>query len=126
MVPNSKAEKFEKMAEGTAKDKDQSFCGRQHNALSSLTLTSYLACVGAQTNAIYHLRLNRLLPKIGVMFWRPTTIAGGISPKVLLPSVCRLGASVMKDGKEDQLRRGAECQKQDLHTIIVAVTQEIR
>ncbi|MCF3329655.1 recombinase RecA, partial [Escherichia coli] len=44
--------------------------------------------------------LNQVRTKIGVMFGDPTTSPGGDSPKFYASVRIRLGASVMKDGKE--------------------------
>ncbi|UNB78118.1 hypothetical protein MJK71_28620 [Escherichia coli] len=56
--------------------------------------------------------LNQVRTKIGVMFGDPTTSPGGDSPKFYASVRIRLGASVMKDGKEKIGRDvGAECIK---------------
>ncbi|EEV7694780.1 recombinase RecA, partial [Escherichia coli] len=55
---------------------------------------------------------NQVRTKIGVMFGDPTTSPGGDSPKFYASVRIRLGASVMKDGKEKIGQDvGAECIK---------------
>ncbi len=112
MVPNSKAEKFEKMAEGTAKDKDQ-LNMNDNTALARATSANFptLALWARKYNACI-IFLNQVRTKIGVMFGDPTTSPGGDSPKFYASVRIRLGASVMKDGKEKIGQDvGAECIK---------------
>ena len=73
MVPNSKAEKFEKMAEGTAKDKDQ-LNMNDNTALARATSANFptLALWARKYNACI-IFLNQVRTKIGVMFGDPTT-----------------------------------------------------
>ncbi|EOG1814537.1 recombinase RecA, partial [Klebsiella pneumoniae] len=110
MVPNSKAEKFDKMAEGTAKDKDQ-LNMNDNTALARATSANFptLALWARKYNACI-IFLNQVRTKIGVMFGDPTTSPGGDSPKFYASVRIRLGASVMKDGK-DKIGQdvGAEC-----------------
>lgn len=112
MVPNSKAEKFDKMAEGTAKDKDQ-LNMNDNTALARATSANLptLALWARKYNACI-IFLNQVRTKIGVMFGDPTTSPGGDSPKFYASVRIRLGASVMKDGK-DKIGQdvGAECIK---------------
>ena len=112
MVPNSKAEKFDKMAEGTAKDKDQ-LNMNDNTALARATSANFptLALWARKYNACI-IFLNQVRTKIGVMFGDPTTSPGGDSPKFYASVRIRLGASVMKDGK-DKIGQdvGAECIK---------------
>ncbi|EEZ4317996.1 DNA polymerase III subunit alpha [Escherichia coli] len=112
MVPNSKAEKFDKMAEGTAKDKDQ-LNMNDNTALARATSANFptLALWARKYNACI-IFLNQVRTKIGVMFGDPTTSPGGDSPKFYASVRIRLGASVMKDGKEKIGQDvGAECIK---------------
>ncbi len=76
----SKAEKFEKMAEGTAKDKDQLTWTTIRHWLVRRVRTSLLWLVGTQIQRLHHL-LESGSHKNGVMFGDPTTSPGGDSPK---------------------------------------------
>ena len=93
MVPNSKAEKFDKMAEGTAKDKDQ-LNMNDNTALARATSANFptLALWARKYNACI-IFLNQVRTKIGVMFGDPTTSPGGDSPKFYASVRIRLGAS---------------------------------
>ncbi|EBM7745628.1 hypothetical protein NUU98_20575 [Cronobacter sakazakii] len=117
MVPNSKAEKFDKMADGTAKDKDQ-LNMNDNTALARATSANFptLALWARKYNACI-IFLNQVRTKIGVMFGDPTTSPGGDSPKFYASVRIRLGASVMKDGK-DKIGQdvGAECIKNKVAT----------
>lgn len=100
MVPRSKAEKFTKMAEGTAKDKDE-LNMNDNTALARATSANFptLAQWCRQYNCLL-IVLNQVRTKLGVMFGDPTTSPGGDSPKFYASVRIRLGASQLKDGKE--------------------------
>ena len=68
MVPNSKAEKFEKMAEGTAKDKDQ-LNMNDNTALARATSANFptLALWARKYNACL-IFLNQMRTNLGIMF----------------------------------------------------------
>ncbi|MDV2280659.1 recombinase RecA, partial [Klebsiella pneumoniae] len=98
--------------EGTAKDKDQ-LNMNDNTALARATSANFptLALWARKYNACI-IFLNQVRTKIGVMFGDPTTSPGGDSPKFYASVRIRLGASVMKDGK-DKIGQdvGAECIK---------------
>lgn len=112
MVPRSKAEKFGKMADGTAKDKDE-LNMNDNTALARATSANFptLAQWCRQYNCCL-IVLNQVRTKIGVMFGDPTTSPGGDSPKFYASVRIRLGAGQLKDGK-DKIGQsvGAECVK---------------
>jgi protein RecA len=112
MVPRQKAEKFEKMADGTAKDKDE-LNMNDNTALARATSANFptLAMWARKYNACL-IFLNQVRTKLGVMFGDPTTSPGGDSPKFYASLRIRLGGGQLKDGKERVGQRvGAECIK---------------
>ncbi|MBC2863403.1 hypothetical protein H7U16_27905 [Klebsiella pneumoniae] len=81
MVPNSKAEKFDKMAEGTAKDKDQLNMNDNTARLAPRAPTFRRWRSGRASTMPALFSLTEVRTKIGVMFGDPTT-----SPVVILRS----------------------------------------
>ncbi len=111
MVPNSKAEKFDKMAEGTAKDKDQ--LNMNDNTaplvLRAPTFQRWRSGRASTMPALFSLTSSY---KNRRDVWRSDHLSRGDSPKFYASVRIRLGASVMKDGK-DKIGQdvGAECIK---------------
>ena len=112
MVPRQKFEKFEKMADGTAKDKDE-LNMNDNTALARATSANLptLAKWAQKYNACL-IFLNQTRTKMGVMFGDPTTSPGGDSPKFYSSVRVKLGGGQLKEGSErvGQLVK-AECVK---------------
>ena len=112
MVPRQKFEKFEKMADGTAKDKDE-LNMNDNTALARATSANLptLAKWAQKYNACL-IFLNQVRTKMGVMFGDPTTSPGGDSPKFYASVRIKLGGGQLKEGSErvGQLVK-AECVK---------------
>lgn len=112
MVPRQKFEKFEKMADGTAKDKDE-LNMNDNTALARATSANLptLAKWAQKYNACL-IFLNQTRTKMGVMFGDPTTSPGGDSPKFYASVRIKLGGGQLKEGSErvGQLVK-AECVK---------------
>ena len=98
MVPRQKFEKFEKMAEGTAKEKDE-LNMNDNTALARATSANLptLAKWAQKYNACL-IFLNQVRTKMGVMFGDPTTSPGGDSPKFYASVRIKLGGGQLKDG----------------------------
>ncbi|HFP9309493.1 TPA: recombinase RecA [Raoultella ornithinolytica] len=112
MVPRQKFEKFEKMADGTAKDKDE-LNMNDNTALARATSANLptLAKWAQKYNACL-IFLNQVRTKMGVMFGDPTTSPGGDSPKFYSSVRIKLGGGQLKEGSERVGQRvTAECVK---------------
>ncbi|EIX9776654.1 TPA: hypothetical protein R7D51_004518 [Klebsiella pneumoniae] len=112
MVPRQKFEKFEKMADGTAKEKDE-LNMNDNTALARATSANLptLAKWAQKYNACL-IFLNQVRTKMGVMFGDPTTSPGGDSPKFYASVRIKLGGGQLKEGGDrvGQLVK-AECVK---------------
>lgn len=112
MVPRQKFEKFEKMADGTAKEKDE-LNMNDNTALARATSANFptLAKWAQKYNACL-IFLNQTRTKMGVMYGDPTTSPGGDSPKFYASVRIKLGGGQLKEGGERVGQRvTAECVK---------------
>jgi len=112
MVPNQKFAKFEKMADGTAKDKDE-LNMNDNTALARATSANFPTLAKwAQKYNCCLIFLNQVRTKLGVMFGDPTTSPGGDAPKFYASVRIKLGGGQLKDGSERVGQRvTAECVK---------------
>lgn len=112
MVPRQKFDKFEKMADGTAKDKDE-LNMNDNTALARATSANLptLAKWSQKYNCCL-IFLNQVRTKLGVMFGDPTTSPGGDAPKFYSSVRIKLGGGQLKEKTERVGQRvTAECVK---------------